>query len=50
MVESKWEVKNIFPTHTKIEFLVSAHIAFTTEELVAKEIPTLVADSLDDTL
>lgn len=50
MAKRKHEVDNVVRSHTKIELMVAAPVACTTEQLVAKGILTAGADSLDDIL
>lgn len=47
VVESKSQADNGVRSHTKIEAMITAQTAHTTKQMVAKEILTLVAESLD---
>lgn len=50
VVGGKRQIDNVVPSHTKIESRIAVQIACTTEHMLAKEIATLVANSLDDIL
>lgn len=50
MGKGKSQVDNDVWSCTKIELMVAKQVAFTTDQFVAKEIPKLVANSLDDIL
>lgn len=50
MAKEKPPVNNVFPSYNETESMVAAQVYCTTEQLVAKEVPTLAADSLEDIL
>lgn len=50
MPERKPQVDTVVPSHRENESMISMQVACTAEQMVAKEIPTLVAGSLNDIL
>lgn len=50
MRQNKPQVNDIIPIHIKGELRIATKIACPTEQMIAKETSTLVADSLDDIL
>lgn len=50
IAESKPQTDNVVPSHGEIETMIAAQVKRATKQIVAKEITTLVEESLDDIL
>lgn len=48
--EKTSQVHNVVPSNTEIESMIASQVSRTTDQVVAREIATIVVDSLDNTL